>query len=243
MLPAVTAVLYLGAHGQSQPPIEASVFYDGEYTVKVGLDTTAAAWGSFANTLNITGWGVLDIRTSGVYTDVVQHHAAGVLEGALTAAQIYPTYLNNNGFTFHGNNAPPKVVAFMAQQDAWTRAQIKGADPSDGFWSHVAALTAQFDGMVEGCGKRNKKSSTVCTRLPRESEIKGEGGSTCRRGVLVDLRAFEEAALTLLFFFDVDAGVWQVWHDGSKRRCACPPGLCISVAQRRRGSIPNHSSC
>ena len=185
MLPALTAVLYLGAHGQSQPPIEASVFFNNdEYTLKVGLlDTTAAAWGSFADTLNTTGWGVLDIRTSGVYTDVVQHHAAGVLEGALTAAQIYPTYLNNNGFTFHGNDAPPKVVAFMAQQDAWTRAQIKGADPSDTFWSHVAALTAQFDGMVEGCVKRIRTAAAPLCGSPREQD-KGGG-----RGHLKERRA------------------------------------------------------
>eukprot|EP00729_Bicosta_minor_P011971 gene11971-23531_t len=110
---------------QSHAPLEASVYFsNGEYTLSVGkLDTSAAAWGSFADTLNVTGWGVLDIRTGAEYTDVVQHHAAGVLEGALTA---------------------------MAEQDAWTRAQIKMADPSDTFWAHVAAVTAQFDGMVEG---------------------------------------------------------------------------------------------
>lgn len=72
-------------HCHPSTPSYPSVFA-GEYTLSVGkLDTSAAAWGSFADTLNVTGWGVLDIRTGAEYTDVVQHHAAGVLEGALTA--------------------------------------------------------------------------------------------------------------------------------------------------------------
>lgn len=67
-------------------PLLTPLCFAGEYTLSVGkLDTSAAAWGSFADTLNVTGWGVLDIRTGAEYTDVVQHHAAGVLEGALTA--------------------------------------------------------------------------------------------------------------------------------------------------------------
>jgi len=107
------------------------------YSIKTGvLDPKAAAWGTFANNLNVTGWGELNIRTGAGFSDAVQHHAAGFLEGALTASQIYPTYVNNLAFTFHGKPVPASVTKFMTEQDAWARKQVaansKGADAT--FW-------------------------------------------------------------------------------------------------------------
>ena len=126
---------------------------DGHYTLKLGEASPslpgAVAWGSFDNTLNQTGWGELNIRTSGESTDVQQHYAAGFLEGALTGEHIYTTYLNTMQFTFHGRAVPASVTAFMAAQDQWAREQVKetGSDP---FWQHVGALLAQYDGMIAG---------------------------------------------------------------------------------------------
>ena len=126
---------------------------DGHYTLKLGQASAslpgAVAWGSFDNTLNQTGWGELNIRTSGEATDVQQHYAAGFLEGALTAEHIYTTYLNTVQFTFHGRAVPASVTAFMAAQDQWARAQVN-ATAADPFWQHVGALLAQYDGMIAG---------------------------------------------------------------------------------------------
>lgn len=106
--------------------------------------------GVFDDTLNETGWGILDIKTSAAASDTQQHFAAGILEGALTATELYPTYVNNNAFTFKGKDTPTLVVQWMAAQDKWTRSMIASADPTDTFWTHVAAVVAQFDGLVEG---------------------------------------------------------------------------------------------
>jgi hypothetical protein len=136
--------------------IEGSVVLSaqGVYSFKAGLDTTAAAWGTFEDTLLSTGWGVLDIRTSPALSDVQQHHAAGYLEGALTAKHIHNTYINVLGFTFHGKPVPGSVLKFMNDQDAWARAQVKskgvGSAAPDPFWEHVGALLAQYDGMIAG---------------------------------------------------------------------------------------------
>ena len=46
----------------------------------------AVAWGSYNNTVNITGWGLLDIHGNASYSDSDMASAAGYLEGALMAA-------------------------------------------------------------------------------------------------------------------------------------------------------------
>ena len=118
------------------------------------------AWGSFDDTLNKTGWGELNIRTSSKATDVQQHHAAGFLEGALTAKHIYTTYLNTMQFTFHGRAVPASVTAFMSAQDEWARQQVE-SKPSDVFWQHVGALMAQYDGMIAGYASSNAPAVPV----------------------------------------------------------------------------------
>ena len=96
----------------------------------------AVAYGSFANTLNVTGWSVLNIKTNGNSTDVQQHFGAGFLESYFTADQIYMTYLNNMNFTFRNGVVPPAVEAFMNSQDAWARVQVQ-ANPTDPFWQVI----------------------------------------------------------------------------------------------------------
>ena len=124
-----------------------------KYSLKLGEASSslpgAVAWGSFANTLNTTGWGELNIRTSGRFSDTQQHAAAGFLEGALTAEHIFTTYLNTMEFTFHGEPVPASVTGFMAAQEEWAREQVESS-ASDPFWQHVGALLAQYDGMIAG---------------------------------------------------------------------------------------------
>ena len=59
------------------------------------------------------------------FTDAEQHRAAGILEGFLTAGEIYPTYLNNLAFVFGTESSiPPEVKAFMSEQEAWAKEQV-----------------------------------------------------------------------------------------------------------------------
>ena len=69
--------------------------------------------GVFEDNLNSTGWGLLDIHTGSKYNDSVQHFGAGLVEGYLTANQIYPTYLNNLAFTFGSDPIPATVTDFF----------------------------------------------------------------------------------------------------------------------------------
>ena len=68
-----------------------------------------------------------------------QHRAAGVLEGALTADQIYMNYRNNLEFTFRGKQVPPKVREFLDR--GYTLAAVEKAVLS----SPVAATGPALD--------------------------------------------------------------------------------------------------
>ena len=125
MLAAVcfTAAVIAAPLRQEKPATLATVLLDGEgnYKLARGAMTPevpgAAAWGSFADNLNVTGWGVLNIRTSAKIGDVEQHYAAGYLEGALTAEHIYTTYLNTMKFTFRkGGTVPPSKNYLLRSQ-------------------------------------------------------------------------------------------------------------------------------
>eukprot|EP00931_Biecheleriopsis_adriatica_P104277 TRINITY_DN78965_c0_g1_i1.p1 TRINITY_DN78965_c0_g1~~TRINITY_DN78965_c0_g1_i1.p1 ORF type:complete len:556 (-),score=112.29 TRINITY_DN78965_c0_g1_i1:91-1758(-) len=108
----------------------------------------AVAWGSFQDGLQETGWGILNVRTSGEFSDEVQHEAAGMVEGFLTAQHIHTAYLNAVGYVFHGNISAP-AVKFLADQVAWAWGQVK-ANPQDTLWQHVGAILSQLKGLEEG---------------------------------------------------------------------------------------------
>lgn len=108
----------------------------------------ALAWGSFEDGLNKTGWGILNVKTSGAVSDELQHEAAGMVEGYLTGAHIYTGYQNAVGYVFKGNISKP-AVKFLADQVAWAWSQVK-AHPKDPFWQHTGAVLAQLKGLQEG---------------------------------------------------------------------------------------------
>lgn len=105
--------------------------------------------GTFVDGLNVTGWGILNIKTSRDLSDSSQHFAAGVVEGALTAHHIYTNYLNNMDMTFGTDTVPKEVEDFFHSQDAWARIEAD-ANKNTTFWQHVGAIFAQFDGLVAG---------------------------------------------------------------------------------------------
>ena len=153
----LATLLFNLASNTSASTRSGSVDYDSNrksYTLRQNvLDKTSVAWGTFEDTLNTTGWGVLNIRTSRTNqaSDAEQHYAAGMLEGYLTANEIYPHYINNYGFTFKDKPPQKEVVAFLAEQEAWTKTSISQGVNST-FWQHIGAIQAQFEGLIAGYG-------------------------------------------------------------------------------------------
>lgn len=98
------------------------------------------------------GFGVLKIETNSSYTDYQQMFAAGFLEGALTAAEIYDNYVNvQNSFGEVLADGPPKCLTdFLSAQDAYLRGNVASLNSSVPFWSQLGLIFGQYDGLVQG---------------------------------------------------------------------------------------------
>jgi hypothetical protein len=105
-----------------------------------GIDTTAAAYGSYDPVANHpSGFSVLKIETNPSASDHDQYYAAGFLEGVLTAEGIYYQYTNLvSTMSVLANGVPANLTNFLTAQYAWTRAQAK-SNPTDPFWLQVSS--------------------------------------------------------------------------------------------------------
>mmetsp|Transcript_49674 Transcript_49674/g.118319 ORF Transcript_49674/g.118319 Transcript_49674/m.118319 type:complete len:560 (-) Transcript_49674:105-1784(-) len=130
---------------------EAAVYSQGkQLLVKAGPPQAGAiAWGSFADTGNETGWGELNVRTSGAFADEVQYKAAGMVEGFLTAEHIETGYLNALSYVFRNEVSKP-AIKFLEEQEAWAKKQAKDAAAGDLFWHQTGAVLAQLEGLEAG---------------------------------------------------------------------------------------------
>jgi len=117
-----------------------------------GVNKSATAWGTFADDLNTTGWGQLNLRTNAAHEDADQAFAAGAVEGMLTAPRIWEHFHNMFPSHFKSLNSSELAAVrdFMTTQDAWTREQIKSNGDTPGFWRQQRNVYAQFDGLRAG---------------------------------------------------------------------------------------------
>ncbi|XP_038047254.1 phospholipase B-like 1 [Patiria miniata] len=150
-----------------------TAYYDYEhnqYYVKCGqLDKGdgSLAYGTFNDTTNTTGWGVLDVKFSGpsksYEEDLVRMTAAGVMEGILTGERIHQTYLNNfQSFLAGKPQFAARLSEFYMKQNQWTRKMVAG-NPDDPFWQGVSLVVAQLDGLLIGYNLKSCQRKTLPT--------------------------------------------------------------------------------
>ena len=130
------------------PTVTGSVTYDGSsYSFHPSTNATnAVAWGTFKDGLNVTGWGELWLTTSPTFPDLVQMHAAGYLEGALTAGRIWEMYQ----ITASEERVTPAIQAFVDNQTEWVASSIAKAAKGDTYWAGMALIMAQYAGLQAG---------------------------------------------------------------------------------------------
>lgn len=95
--------------------------------------------------VNAIGWNYLSIRTNEKYDNHDQAYAAGFLEGALTAKQIYIQIKIH-----YPDPAPPaKVQRFFDANAIWEAAEKKsGRNPE--YWAQRTLLDTQVDAIYDG---------------------------------------------------------------------------------------------
>ncbi|KAM5262755.1 phospholipase B-like 1 [Ctenodactylus gundi] len=124
--------------------------------VKDILDENGDAYGYYNNSVETTGWGVLDIRAgygSQGLSNEDNMFLAGFLEGYLTAQHMHDHFTNLYPQLIKIPSILKEVQAFMEKQDQWTRKNIKD-NKDDPFWKHIGYIIAQLDGLHEGAKKR-----------------------------------------------------------------------------------------
>jgi len=127
------------------------------YTVKLGVIdcVNGIACGYFDDTLNITGWGVLEVKTdatNGPKTGVNDYNrmfAAGLLEGYLTSYEIWLTYYTGWGNSQFMHPYVSGLTNWTEEQRSWMDTNIHANTQSE-YWLYVELLTAQFDGQKFG---------------------------------------------------------------------------------------------
>nr|XP_033791098.1 phospholipase B-like 1 [Geotrypetes seraphini] len=145
----------------------ATVYLDSKektITVKDVLDKNGDAYGFYNDTIQSTGWGVLDIRAG--YGDQLRkdHNimfAAGFLEGYLTAQHMHYHFANLYPQVITNASMQKPIQDFLWKQYQWTKDQIT-LNQGDPFWRHTGYVIAQLDGLHDGAAEWAKQ----CAQKP-----------------------------------------------------------------------------
>ncbi|GFO31459.1 phospholipase b-like 1 [Plakobranchus ocellatus] len=121
----------------------------------------ATAYGTFNDTLLVSGWGVLDIYAGDVpqrgQTNKDIMFGAGFLEGVFTAQHIEDHYANMVGALALGERLMGKLRKWFEDQQGFTNFMIQ-IHPTDPYWRQVSYVKAQLDGLIAGYKSVRKHS-------------------------------------------------------------------------------------
>ncbi|KAM6216293.1 phospholipase B-like 1 [Rhynchocyon petersi] len=162
LLPPLLLLLLTAA----PPPSLAEVHYATAYwmshektiQIKNILDRNGDAYGFYNDSMQTTGWGILEIRAgygSQALSNEIIMFTAGFLEGYLTALHMYDHFTNLYPQLIKKTSIMDKVQDFMEKQDQWARKKVKD-NKDDPFWRHMGYILAQMDGLYVGSTKRAK---------------------------------------------------------------------------------------
>nr|XP_042130131.1 phospholipase B-like 1 isoform X2 [Peromyscus maniculatus bairdii] len=129
--------------------------------IKNVLDKNGDAYGYYNDSIETTGWGILEIKAgygSQTLRNSIIMFLAGYLEGYLTALHMYDHFTNLYPQLIKDPSIMDKVKNFMDKQDAWTRKNIKERT-DDPFWRHTGYIMAQLDGLYVGALKRSTEEN------------------------------------------------------------------------------------
>lgn len=124
--------------------------------VKHVLDKNGDAYGFYNNSVNTTGWGILEIKAgygSQALSNEVIMFVAGFLEGYLTAPHMYDHFTNLYPQLIKKPSIMDKVQEFMKKQEDWAQNNIKNYQ-DDPFWRHTGYVMEQMNGLYVGAMKR-----------------------------------------------------------------------------------------
>eukprot|EP01084_Bolivina_argentea_P135746 239147_1 len=154
-------LLQYSSVSSAEHSMNGTVYFDSQtnkYSIKLDVIdcVNGIVCGYFNDSLNKTGWGVLEIKSdyklsSDSVTDYNRMFAAGLLEGYLSSYEIYWGYYTawqGMGDLFLGFEK--ELINWLQTQRNWMDQQINKYSSTDPYWNYVKLLTAQFDGEQYG---------------------------------------------------------------------------------------------
>jgi len=109
----------------------------------------AAAWGSFEDAINETGWSVLRIQTSDKMSGAMQSYAAGFLEASLTHERMTQHRKNMWGIDLPGMRLPVAIRDFLKSNLEWMNEEVR-EQPSEPYWKLAGFMLDQLRGLTDG---------------------------------------------------------------------------------------------
>lgn len=130
----------------------------------------AAAWGTWDDSYDKTGWSVLAVHTNPSVDDRTAATAAGYFEGQITALRI-EQQANNMGVQTY--NASDTLKAYMAANANWVTsmekmaANLQSGVPERKIWYQETLLRTQLEGLYQGylAGRANLTKPVLASAL------------------------------------------------------------------------------
>nr|BAN82155.1 phospholipase b [Ovophis okinavensis] len=149
-------LLLLWAVAETRADIHYATVYwleaEKSFQIKAVLDKNGDAYGYYNDTIQSTGWGILEIKAgygNQPISNEILMYAAGFLEGYLTASHMSDHFANLFPLMIKNVIIEQKVKDFIQKQDEWTRQQIKN-NKDDPFWRNAGYVIVQLDGLYMG---------------------------------------------------------------------------------------------
>ncbi|KAM5174694.1 phospholipase B-like 1 [Callospermophilus lateralis] len=164
LLPLLLLLLPLAAARQPEVYYATAYWIPSEKSIKVKhvMDKSGDAYGYYNDSMETTGWSILEIRAgygSQALSNEIIMFVAGFLEGYLTAPHMNDHFINLYPQLIKKPSLVDKVKDFMERQNHWTRKNIKEFK-NDSFWRHTGYIVAQMDGLYVGAMKRAMAEGT-----------------------------------------------------------------------------------
>lgn len=116
-----------------------------------GQSLNKVSWAGFLNSINSTGWAILEIETNPYFSDSRQAYAAGYLEGSLTSNLIAMQWENTIGDFCKGQESYCKQLkAFLKVNLETLKNNVTKFRETDPYWHHVGLVFEQLAGLQDG---------------------------------------------------------------------------------------------
>jgi hypothetical protein len=131
--------------------------------------------GVFTDSINSTGWAVLDVHTSASFDDAVQVYAAGYAEGVVTQARSWQYYANSfAGLEYDGT----PLGSYLTTNLLWMQSQVD-ANPTDPFWHQVGLLLVQQSALYEGYSSVAPAAQRLSALQLQSASLSGDLDDLC----------------------------------------------------------------